>query len=65
MSKTEKHVEYWPNGQKKEEGTLKDGEQDGLWTFWYEGGNKWKEVTYKNGKLISSKLWDEKGNILE
>jgi len=26
MSKTEKHVEYWPNGQKMFEGTYKDGE---------------------------------------
>ena len=50
MSKTEKHIKYYPNGNKKEEGTFKDGKKDGLWTWWYENGQKKKEVTYKDGK---------------
>ena len=29
MSKTEKHIEYWSNGQKKREGTYKNGKHDG------------------------------------
>ena len=59
---TEKHVEYWPNGQKKEEGTLKDGEQDGKWSHWYENGQKWHEGTYKDGEMIKETYWDEDGN---
>ena len=39
MSKTEKHVEYWPNGQKMFEGTYKDGEMIKE-TYWDEDGNK-------------------------
>ena len=48
MSKAEKHVEYWPNGQKKEEGTFKDGKQEGKWTWWYENGQKKHEGNYKD-----------------
>ena len=51
MSKTEKHIEYWSNGQKRIEGTYKDGELDGLSTLWYENGQKKFEGTFKNGKL--------------
>ena len=67
MSKTEKHIEYYPfpilNGQKRIEGTYKDGEIYGLETEWYENGQKWWERTYKDGKTISSKNWDRKGNL--
>jgi formylglycine-generating enzyme required for sulfatase activity len=38
------------NGEKKSEGTLKDGEPDGVWTYWHENGQKESEGTYKNGK---------------
>ena len=41
MSKTEKYIEYHPNGNKKEEGT------------------------YKDGKLISKKEWNEDGSVKE
>ena len=36
---TEKHVEYWPNGQKKGEGTFKDGELIKE-TNWDKDGNE-------------------------
>ena len=36
--------------------------KDGLYTTWYENGQKAEEATYKNGKLISSKEWDKDGN---
>jgi antitoxin component YwqK of YwqJK toxin-antitoxin module len=46
----------------KEEGTLKDGEQDGKWTHWYENGEKWAEGTFKDGEMIKETYWDEDGN---
>ena len=49
------------NGQKIREGTLKGGEKDGKWTYWYENGQKKYEVTLKDGKFISSKRWNEDG----
>ncbi|MDP7366077.1 MAG: rhodanese-like domain-containing protein [Candidatus Pacebacteria bacterium] len=44
-----KYEEYYKNGQKYEEGTYKDGKQDGLYTVWHENGQKEKEGTYKKG----------------
>jgi antitoxin component YwqK of YwqJK toxin-antitoxin module len=36
------------NGQKKEEGIIKNGEKDGLWTeWWQQNGQKRVETTYK------------------
>ena len=66
------------NGQKRSEGTLKDGKKDGKWTLWFSGyidhnGSddvgphyfKQDEGTYKDGKLIDFKEWDENGNVIE
>ena len=36
-------------GQKKVEGTYKDGKRDGLWTKWYRSGQKKSERNYKEG----------------
>jgi len=44
-----KYEGYHKNGQKKEEGTYKDGKLDGLVTNWYENGKKNRERTYKDG----------------
>jgi len=41
----------YENGQKRSEGTLKDGKADGKWTEWYETGQKKGEGTYKDGTL--------------
>ena len=48
-----------------EEGTYKDGELDGLRTKWYKNGQKRKEETYKDGKRISKKEWNEDGSVEE
>ena len=65
MSNTEKHIEYYPNGKKKEEITYKDGKKDGLFTWWYGNGKKEYEGTYKNGKKFSIKEWNEDGSFKE
>nr|ADI19296.1 uncharacterized protein conserved in bacteria [uncultured Marinimicrobia bacterium HF0500_01L02] len=46
-------------------GTYKDGELDGLLTYWYENGQKKFEGTYKDVVLISPICWDEDGNECE
>ena len=59
-----KWISYWDmNGQKKEDQTYKDGKRDGLWISWYENGNKAEEGTFKDGKFISTKSWDEDGYL--
>ena len=33
--------------------------RDGLYTEWYENGQKKWEMTFKDGEMISKKLWNE------
>ena len=39
----------YPDGQKKAEGSLKDGKPHGVQTGWDENGLKTSEATYENG----------------
>ena len=50
-------VWYYDDGQKRGEGTYKDGEEDGKWTFYYENGQIKAE-----GKTINDL---EDGRLLE
>ena len=50
-----KFFNYYESGQKKEEGSFKDGKEDGLKTWWYENGQKMSESSYKDGILDG--LW--------
>jgi antitoxin component YwqK of YwqJK toxin-antitoxin module len=53
---------YYENGQKQDEGILKDGKKDGLWTYWYENGQKRIEGTFKDGKKEGLQTsWYENG----
>ena len=57
-----KFERYYENGQKEKEGTYKDGEKDGLWTYWNENGQKKSEVTYKDGEFDGLSMdWYENG----
>jgi antitoxin component YwqK of YwqJK toxin-antitoxin module len=38
---------------------------DGLYTAWHENGQKQVEGTYKDGKVISEKWWNSKGEEVE
>ena len=44
---------------------VKNGELDGLQTFWYENGQKRFEVTFKDGKYISEERWEKDGSVKE
>ena len=57
-----KWTEWYENGQKKLEGTFKDGERDGLYTFWYDNVQKQFEGIYKEGERNGlSTNWYENG----
>ena len=52
----------YENGQKWQEGTLKNGEYNGLYTKWHENGQKETEGNYKNGEKDGKwTLWYENG----
>ena len=40
-------------------------ERDGLYTNWYENGQKRFEGTYEDGELIFEKYWNEDGSVKE
>ena len=49
-------------GKKEFEGSYKDGKREGLWTDYYENGQKMTVRTYNDGKLMNSeKCWDKNG----
>src|ERR1700733_8224795 len=45
------HTEYWSPGKKKSEGKTVNGQNDSVWTYWYENGMISARIAYKNGKM--------------
>ena len=59
-------VSYYHNtGRKQFQTNYKNGKPDGLLTEWDENGQRMGEYTYKDGKLISKKEWNEDGSVKE
>jgi len=54
-------MDYLLIGMRTERSTLQGWKKDGKWTEWKVNGQKWKEVHYKDGELISEKCWDKYG----
>jgi antitoxin component YwqK of YwqJK toxin-antitoxin module len=55
--------EFYDNGKLKSETHYKNGEKDGLDTWWHESGNKNNETHYKNDKEEGlSTCWYDTGN---
>ena len=53
-------VKYYENGQLRVKGTMKDGEQHGIWEQYSEDGQLQHKRTYKDGELdgISEKYYE-------
>jgi antitoxin component YwqK of YwqJK toxin-antitoxin module len=56
---------WYKNGQLAFESFSIDGIDNGLSRQWYENGQLSLEENYLNGELISSKCWDENGNLIQ
>ena len=52
---------FYYNGQMLMKVNLKDGKRDGLWTKWYENGQKKEESNWKDGKIWSALVWKSNG----
>ena len=50
-------IKKYPDGTKMEEGYTKDGLKDGLWTEWFENGQKSKAENYKEGEKDGISTW--------
>jgi len=56
----------YESGEKKIEGSYKDGKLDGKWTEWYENGQKRYKGTWKDGKPDGPfTVWYENGQKKE
>ncbi|MDD3876558.1 MAG: hypothetical protein PHT69_08045 [Bacteroidales bacterium] len=59
-----KEVSYYPDHKIKLEGHYKNSQRDGIWTYYYDNGNKWSEAVYtdgiNNGKTTT---WYENGKM--
>ena len=57
-----KEVLFYDDSTKRQEGSYKNGERTGLWTYWYPNGNKWSQGVYENGIENGLKTtWYENG----
>ena len=52
-------------GHKLGEGNYKDGKPDGLTIIWHDNGQKRAELNFKDGKKISKKWWNSKGEPVD
>ena len=48
----------------EQQGSFKNGKDDGLWIGYHSNGKKWYEGTWKNGVEIKVKWWNSKGEIV-
>ena len=63
---TKPHVEYYENGQIKQEGSYKNGIRDGKWIYYREDGQMGWEKIWKKGKKDGQWIqYDEEGSIVE
>ena len=59
-------ITYWyESGQKKSEGTYKDGIRDGKYISWFSNGEKKSEGTYINGKFHGKRTHYYNGHRIE
>jgi len=60
-----KETYYFPEEKKYVEGNYdKEERRDGIWTSWYENGNKNSEVRYINGKEDGKyRVWHPNGKL--
>jgi antitoxin component YwqK of YwqJK toxin-antitoxin module len=54
---------WYPNGQKKLQGSYQDGEADGRFTWWHPNGQKMAEGEYQSGKRHGPwRFWHSNGH---
>src|SRR6185436_17857696 len=57
---------FYESGKQKYFGYISKGTKDGVWTWWYENGNKKDQCKYANGFYVDTIYhWNENGRIKE
>ncbi len=58
-----KERHYYPNRQKRMEGSFRDDERDGKWVYYFENGKIWSEGSFRLGKSDGRRItYYENGN---
>ena len=52
------------NGDKILNGYFNKGEKVNIWSHWYSGSRKKKQIQYNKGLIISELCWDKIGEII-
>lgn len=50
-----KQIQYYQTGQKKVEGSFKNGKRRGQWISYYKNGQVWTKIRYEKGKANGTK----------
>jgi antitoxin component YwqK of YwqJK toxin-antitoxin module len=58
-----KWTEYFMDGSKRTQGTMKSGEMIGNWIFWYNSGNKECEFFKEKDDFINATVYHDNGKI--
>ena len=53
----------YDDGKKRDEGGLKNGREDGVWTYWHENGQTRSKGNYKNGDKYGKWTYFYENNI--
>ncbi|MCC7301020.1 MAG: hypothetical protein IT233_00105 [Bacteroidia bacterium] len=56
------YLRNYENGTPQTKGQYKDGEKEGTWEEYYQGGNKKHITVYKDGYRVSAQYWNQNGN---
>jgi len=49
-----KWIWYYPNGEKKEEGSFINGKREGIWKIYKENGTLKSNIFFKEGNVINT-----------
>ncbi len=61
---TVKEVHFYENGFTQVEGTLKDGQKHGKWTFYHPNGKVWSKGYFEGGKSVGCfEVFEPDGSI--
>jgi antitoxin component YwqK of YwqJK toxin-antitoxin module len=56
----------FPNGRRKYEGSLLDGEMHGQWTWWRTDGSLMRTGTFERGRQVGVwRTYDRAGNVVK
>lgn len=57
-------IKYYPDGKKEMEGSYKNDQRHGDWTYWYDNGNVWSQAFFRKGIRDGiSKVYYKDGKI--